>query len=180
MGVVMFPGANPNDTHFYAYIRETTAYAIPEWIIAATVPMSVPQFFKTFHIKARQFMQENSLNKPLPTIFQPNPSLPHLSSWKPAGDNVKPEPDELKYIQCVQNGGSSSSNLGQGQSSINSTGVVERLINAMKPDGVSDEPFDSSSVMEDDEEEEDDDILTDYEIKLLFDPMTVTTSDNEN
>ena len=95
VAVVISSTEDPNVSEFFAYIRESTSFTVPEFIIASVVPMTIPEYFSNFYKIAKQLKtpisKKNFFSKQWADNYQ------DIRKWKPG---LIMDPDEKEFEDC--------------------------------------------------------------------------------
>lgn len=104
VAVVISTSDDPNTSEFFAYIRESTTFTVPEFVIANVVPMTIPEYFSNFYKIAQQVIRKEVQDdeKSSKDFFDNKymSDYTNIRDWRPAVLNNRLDPDEEKYNNC--------------------------------------------------------------------------------
>jgi len=104
VAVVISTSYDPNTSEFFAYIRESTTFTVPEFVIANVVPMTIPEYFSNYYKIAQQVIRNEVKDdeKSSKDFFDKKymSGYTNIRDWRPTVLDNGIDPDEEKYNNC--------------------------------------------------------------------------------
>jgi len=101
VAVVISTSDDPDTSEFFAYIRESTTFTVPDFVISSVVPLTIPEYFSNFYKIAQQVIRKEVKDdeKSSKDFFdkQYMPGYTNIRDWRPTFGT---DPDEEKYNNC--------------------------------------------------------------------------------